>query len=100
MDALSINFKSGDYHTFIEASNLMWFSFLFYFSFQENRENFPNDENIDLLSMPSTPQRKSDDAHVLHLEDKDQEARDSDSFTTQQLFSFAWQIARGMVMDI
>ena len=23
---------------------------------------------------------------------------DSDSFTTQQLFSFAWQIAKGMVI--
>lgn len=99
MDAFSINFKSVDYHTLIESSNLMWFSFLFYFSIQEKRENFPSHDNIDLLSMPSTPQRNSDDAHVLHLEDKNEEAKDSDSFTTQQLFSFAWQIARGMVMD-
>ena len=80
-------------------ANLRWFLFLIYFSIQEKRENFPNHENINLLSMPSTPQRNSDDAHVLHLWDKNEEARDSDSFTTQQLFSFAWQIARGMVKD-
>ena len=96
-----MHFNSCVDYTLITSSNLTLFSFLFYFSIQENRENFPNQENIDLLSMPSKLHRKSDAAQykVLHLEDKDEEARDSDSFTTQQLFSFAWQIARGMVMD-
>ena len=71
---------------------------MFYFLIQQKRDTFPYHENIDLLSMPLTPQQNSNDAHALHLEDKE-EARDSDSFTTHQLFSFAWQIARGMVMD-
>ena len=45
------------------------------------------------------PQQKRNAASVLHLEHEDEEARDSDSFKTQQLFSFTWQIAREMVMN-
>ena len=48
--------------------------------------------------MPSTSQGKSNASTKLksteNIDDDDEEA---DSFTTQKLFSFAWQIAKGMV---
>ncbi|KAL9986753.1 hypothetical protein ACROYT_G000943 [Oculina patagonica] len=53
----------------------------------QKSENFL-DESTPLMSHGN-----SDAAVMLHLEDNDKTA---DSFTTQQLFSFAWQIARGM----
>lgn len=40
---------------------------------------------------------KTPDETVKNHEDS---GEDDDSFTTQQLFSFAWQIARGMVTII
>jgi len=51
------------------------------------------------MPIPSTSQEKSDAAAILASpenadDDNDEEA---DSFTTQKLFSFAWQIAKGMV---
>ena len=57
-------------------------------------------ENIDLLPMPSTLQGNSNAAaNFISTEnidgDNDEEA---ESFTDQQLFSFAWQIAKGMVI--
>ena len=79
--------------TFTESFDFITrFSFLFYLS--------TNQENMDLLSMPSTPERKRKAASELHLEDEDEEARDSDSFKIQQLFSFTWQIARAKVMIV
>ena len=57
-------------------------------------------ENIDLLPMPSTSQGNSNAAaNFISTEnidgDNDEEA---ESFTDQHLFSFAWQIAKGMVI--
>jgi len=51
------------------------------------------------MPIPSTSQKNSDAAAILAStenadDDKDEEA---DGFTTQKLFSFAWQIAKGMV---
>ncbi|KAL9986760.1 hypothetical protein ACROYT_G000951 [Oculina patagonica] len=51
-------------------------------------------ENIALGPMPSKSQRNSNATVMLQVEDGNKE---TDSFTTQQLFSFAWQIARGMI---
>ena len=45
--------------------------------------------------MPSTSQE-----HDQTTENVDDGNKEDDSFTTQQLFSFAWQIARGMVKMI
>jgi len=51
------------------------------------------------MPLPSTSQEKSDAAAILVStenadDDNDEEA---DGFTSQKLFSFAWQIAKGMV---
>jgi len=51
------------------------------------------------MPIPSTSQEKSDAAAILVStkncdDDNDDEA---DGFTSQKLFSFAWQIAKGMV---
>ena len=51
------------------------------------------------MPIPSTSQKDSDAAAILVStentdDDNDEEA---DGFTTQKLFSFAWQIAEGMV---
>jgi len=51
------------------------------------------------MTMPSTSQEHSDAAAIIVStenadDDNDEEA---DGFTTQKLFSFAWQIAKGMV---
>ena len=57
-------------------------------------------ENIDLLPLPSTSQGDSNAAVMListeNIDDDDDE--EEDSFTDQQLFSFSWQIAKGMVI--
>ena len=45
---------------------------MFYFLIQQKRDTFPYHENIDLLSMPLMPQQNSNDAHALHLEDKEE----------------------------
>jgi len=51
------------------------------------------------MPIPSTSQEKSNAAAILVSsenadDDNDEEA---DGFTSQKLFSFAWQIAKGMV---
>jgi len=51
------------------------------------------------MPTPSTSEEKSEAAAILVStenadDDNDEEA---DGFTTQKLFSFAWQIAKGMV---
>ena len=60
---------------------------------------FMEQNSMEQLLMPSTPQGNSNAAAILIStenadNDNDEEA---DSFTTQKLFSFAWQIAKGMV---
>ena len=61
-----------------------------------------NYENIELLPVPSTSQSNNTTVNTSlstqNLQDDDDE--DADDFTTRQLFSFAWQIAKGMVMNL
>ena len=48
--------------------------------------------------MPSTSQEHNQTAeNFISTESIDDENKEDEGFTTQQLFSFAWQIARGMV---
>ena len=60
--------------------------------------DFLEQKSMEEMSMPSTSQGNSNDAATListeNIDDNDEEA---DGFTTQKLFSFAWQIAKGMV---
>ena len=51
--------------------------------------------DIELSAIPLTTQRKASE-HLLLDEDL-YDGHEGDSFTSQQLFSFAWQIAKGMV---
>ena len=64
-----------------------------------NCNNFVDQENMQQLSMPSSSQGISNAAAILtsaeNIEYEDD--NEADSFTTQKLFSFAWQIAKGMV---
>ena len=57
--------------------------------------------DIELSAMSLTSQRNNQAAeNFLSNEDLYDGHEEDDSFTTQQLFSFAWQIARGMVRSI
>ena len=64
-----------------------------------NCNNFLDQERLEQLSMPSTSRGVSNAAAILtSTENIDYDDDDeADSFTTQKLFSFAWQIAKGMV---
>jgi len=64
----------------------------------KENNNFMDQENIDLLPMPSTSQGNSNAAaKLISTENIDGDNDDeAESFTDQQLFSFAWQIAKGM----
>ena len=65
----------------------------------DDEEDFLDQKRLELLSMPSTSQGDSSAAAMLtsleNIDDDDDE--EADGFTTQRLFSFAWQIAKGMV---
>ena len=51
-----------------------------------------------MLPMPSTSQVNSNTtAMLLSTENLDDDDDEADSFSTQRLFCFAWQIAKGMV---
>jgi hypothetical protein len=55
--------------------------------------------DIELSATPSTSRNNNQAAENLLLDENlDDGYEEDDSFTTQQLFSFAWQIARGMVI--
>lgn len=57
--------------------------------------------DIELSAMSLTSQRNNQASqNFLSNEDLYDGNEEDDSFTTQQLFSFAWQIARGMVRSI
>jgi len=54
----------------------------------------------EVLQMPSTSQRNSNAPVILKSSennDDDNDEEEADSFTTQKLFSFAWQMAKEMV---
>jgi len=65
----------------------------------DDEDDFLDQKRLELLSMPSTSQGNSNavamSTSLESIDDDDDE--EADSFTTQKLFSFAWQIAKGMV---
>ncbi|XP_078355560.1 uncharacterized protein LOC144640230 [Oculina patagonica] len=64
---------------------------------EDESKPFLDQENIELSAMPSTSQRNNQTAeNLISTENLDDGNEEDDSFSTQQLFSFAWQIARGM----
>lgn len=56
--------------------------------------------DIELSAISLTSQRNNQAQNFLSNENLYDGNEEDDSFTTQQLFSFAWQIARGMVKSI
>ena len=67
---------------------------------EEHSGSFLEKERMELLPIPSTSQRNSNSSTILkstEINDDDDDDEETGSFTTQQLFSFAWQIAKGMV---
>ena len=67
---------------------------------EENSGDFLDEERMELLPIPSTSQGNNNTSTILKStenDDDDDDDEDADNFTTQQLFSFAWQIAKGMV---
>ena len=65
---------------------------------EENINDFLDQKSMEQLLMPSTSQRKSNAcAKLKSTENIDDDDEEADSFTTQKLFSFAWQIGKGMV---
>ena len=64
-----------------------------------NCNDFLDQESMEQLSMPSISQGISNAAAIfISTENMDyDDDEEADSFTTQKLFSFAWQIAKGMV---
>lgn len=84
--------------------NLQTFTSLSFiaFSIQETRNDFLDHENMEMLSIPSTSQGISNSSDVsisteIVNDDNDDDEEEAESFNTQKLFSFAWQIAKGMV---
>jgi len=72
------------------------------FSIQETRNDFLDHENMEMLSIPSTSQGISNSSDVsisteIVNDDNDDDEEVAERFNTQKLFSFAWQIAKGMV---
>ena len=66
---------------------------------EENSSSLLHHERMELLPIPSTSQGNSNTSTTLRSTENndDDDDEEADSFTTQQLFSFAWQIAKGMV---
>lgn len=62
----------------------------------EGKISLNTETDIELSAIPLTTQRKASE-HLLSDENLYDGHEGDDSFTSQQLFSFAWQIARGMV---
>ena len=72
------------------------------FSIQETVNNLLDQKNIEMLSIPSTSRDISNSSDISTstesvYDDNDDDGEETDSFNTQKLFSFAWQIAKGMV---
>ena len=77
----------------------MLFVLLLCFFTQDNAKDSLKYENIELLPVPSTSQINISLSTQNHDDNDDDVDEDTDAFTTRQLFSFAWQIAKGMVMN-
>ena len=69
--------------------------------FQGNNKDTLDQENIELLAMSSISQESTgidNPAMSVSMDNLHENGDETDSFTNQQLFSFAWQIAKGMVI--
>ena len=68
---------------------------------EENRSTLLHHERMELLPLLWTSQGNSNTSTILKSTENndgdDDDDEETDSFTTQKLFSFAWQIAKGMV---
>ena len=73
-----------------------FFMFLLFVFIQDKSKSYLDQEDIKLSAIPSTPQANKQTADVFSAQNLIAGHEDG-NFTTQQLFSFAWQIARGMV---
>ena len=91
VDEKCLNYKKS---TFIIKHSC--FKCLAFFIQGEGNISLSKETNIELSAIPLTTQRNASE-HLLSEEDLYDGHEGHDSFTTQQLFSFAWQIARGMV---
>ena len=71
------------------------FTYCLLFTVEESKNSFEK----ELLTIPSTSQGDSRTSAMLLPTESFNEAdiEEDESFSTQQLFQFAWQIAKGMV---
>jgi len=76
------------------------FLLLLFVFVQEKSKSYLDQENIKLSAIRSTSQANKQTADVFSAQNLIAGHGEDGSFTTQQLFSFAWQIARGMVTFI
>ena len=67
---------------------------------QDKSKSYLDQENIKLLAIPSISQANKQTPEEFSAQNLIAGHEEEDRFTTQQLFSFAWQIARGMVRFI
>ena len=72
------------------------------FSIQETSNDFVDQKNMEMLSIPSTSQGISNSSDISistesGFDENEDDEEEADSFNAQKLFSFAWQIAKGMV---
>ena len=76
-------------------------SIFIYFLVQEENKSSLDDEYIEMVSKPSTSQGNGQtDDILLSMDNQGQDTCEhEESFATKQLFSFAWQIAKGMVIN-
>lgn len=65
---------------------------------QDESKGSYDQENIEL--MVASQVKKQTAGNLLSTENLDDGNREDGSFTSQQLFLFAWQIAKGMVTII
>ena len=92
VDEKCLNYKKSTYiikHSYFKC-------LAFFIQDREGNISLNKETNIELSAIPLTTQRNSSE-HLLPEEDFYDGHEENDSFTTQQLFSFAWQIAKGMV---
>ena len=93
----NINLQPLIYYHYL-LSNVLFFVG---FSFQETSSDL-GEKNIGMLSIPSTSHGISNSSDLSIstesvYDDNDDDEGGTGSFNTQKLFSFAWQIAKGMV---
>ena len=72
------------------------------FSIEETSNDFLDEKNFEMLSIPSTSHGVSNSSGISIstesvYDDSYDDEEETDSFDAQKLLSFAWQIAKGMV---